>query len=234
MPDDKRLDPFKPQQPHIPGVPETGETKKPPQPTRPASVPKQATPQMLPLWVGLGVGAFLILGVVFTWWIYASSPKRAAPAPRAAAPSPPVAKAPKAVKSLPLGPGVVATTDELARVWAAKRFLFPDPLTHEQMPAMVVRLPGGDYWGFSLREPFGTCELEYVTDLQKLETKYNFHASHPMVGDPCNHSVFDLAQYGTGPNGAVRGDVVLGAAVRPLIAIEIRARGKQVLAVRLE
>jgi hypothetical protein len=99
---------------------------------------------------------------------------------------------------------------------------------------VVVHLPDGVYWGFSVREPFGTCEIEYVTDLKKLQTEYNFHATHPMVGDPCNHAVFDLMKYGSGPNGLVRGEIVSGAAVRPPVEIEMRAQDGKVVAVRME
>jgi hypothetical protein len=95
-------------------------------------------------------------------------------------------------------------------------------------------LPSGEYWGFSLREPYGTCELEYVTDLQKLRTDYSFRATHPMVTDPCNKSVFDLAKYGNSPSGLVRGEIVQGVAVRPPIAIKIETNGKQVRAVHIE
>ena len=99
---------------------------------------------------------------------------------------------------------------------------------------MVVRLPGGVYWGFSLVEPYGSCEMEFVTDMEKLRTDYGFRASHPMVGDPCNRAVFDLTRYGSGPAGLVRGEIAHGAAVRPPMAIEIQVRGKQVLAQKIE
>jgi hypothetical protein len=101
---------------------------------------------------------------------------------------------------------------------------------------MVVRLPGGQYWGFSLREPFGDCELEYVTDLKKLQTDYRFEANHPMVANPCSRTVYDLMRYGNGATngGVVRGDIVQGSGVRPPIAIEIRTSGKDVIAVRSE
>jgi hypothetical protein len=76
--------------------------------------------------------------------------------------------------------------------------------------------------------------LEYVTDLQKLDTEYHYRASHPMVGDPCNRTVFDLTRYGNAPGGLVRGEIAQGAGVRPPVAIEIRKRGKEILAERME
>ena len=99
---------------------------------------------------------------------------------------------------------------------------------------MVVHLPGGVYWGFSLVEPYGSCEMEFITDLEKLRTDYGFRASHPMVGDPCNRAVFDLTRYGSGPAGLVRGEIAHGVAVRPPRAIEVEVRGKQVLAKKIE
>jgi hypothetical protein len=130
----------------------------------------------------------------------------------------------------------VATTEELAKTWSSKRFLFRDPVTSEAVPAMVVRLPRGEYWGISLREPFGTCELEYVTDLQRLQTEYRFRADHPMVINPCNRSVYDLLRYGggSGNDELVRGVIVQGTGIRPPMAIEIRTENTKVLAVRME
>ena len=99
---------------------------------------------------------------------------------------------------------------------------------------MVVRLPGGALWAFSMREPYGTCDLEYVTDLRRLQQEYDFTASHPMVTDPCNKSVFDLTKYGNAPSGLVRGEVVQGPAFRPPLAIEVRSEKNQIIAVRTE
>jgi hypothetical protein len=135
---------------------------------------------------------------------------------------------------LPVAPGEIATTSELAKDWSAKKFIFRDSLTSREMPAMVVHLPGGVYWGFSLIEPYGSCEMEFVTDMQKLHTEYGFQGSHPMVADPCNRAVFDLMRYGSGPAGLVRGEIAHGAAVRPPRAIEIQVRGKQVIAQKIE
>jgi hypothetical protein len=129
---------------------------------------------------------------------------------------------------------VVATADELAKPWAAKHFTFHDYITGAMVPALVVHLPTGDYWGFSMTEPFGTCALEYVTDLDRLDTFYGFHATHPMVGDPCQHSVFDLLQYGGPPSAEVRGALVHGTGMRPPLAIEIEQSGKDILATKIE
>jgi hypothetical protein len=144
--------------------------------------------------------------------------------------------APKPAGSLPVGPGSVATTEELAKTWSAKRFLYRNSLRGQTEPAMVVRLPRGELWGFSLLEPFGNCELEFVTDLDKLRTEYRYRADHPMVVDPCNRTVYDLLRYGGGAanDELVRGVIVQGTGIRPPMAIEIRVDGKDIVAVREE
>lgn len=133
-----------------------------------------------------------------------------------------------------MGPGLIATTEELAKPWSSKPFLFRNPVTNDPLPSLLVRLPGGMLWALSLRQPFGDCNLEYVTASERLQTDYRVHSTHPMIADPCNGTVFDLSQYGNGPNGLVRGEIVSGTAVRPPIAIEIQTRGKQIFAVRSE
>lgn len=147
-----------------------------------------------------------------------------------------VAELPNPAEKLPVGPGPIGTTDQLAKAWSSKRFLFRDPLVAKPVPAMVVRLPGGQLWGFSLREPFGECELEYVTDLKRMASDYHFQADHPMVVNPCSRAVYDLMRYSGGAlnGGIVRGDIVHGIAVRPPMAIEINTNGKNIVAVRTE
>jgi len=147
-----------------------------------------------------------------------------------------VAPAPKPAKNLPMGPGIIASTKELAKPWASKRFLFSNAVSGGPVPAMVVHLPNGQYWGISMVEPFGTCELEYVTDPRVLASEYGFRTSHPMVGDPCTHTVYDLLQYdgGAPDGGLVRGAIVHGTGVRPPLAIEIEVSGKEIRAIRME
>ncbi len=234
MPDEKKLDRFKPQQPTIPGVPAEKVAPKPVPPEHLSPEPAKASPRSPSLWVSLGVGALIVIVVGIAWWAHSSSAKQA-PQPvveAAADPTPePVAKP---VERVPIGPGEIATTDELSKPWSSKRFIFRDPVTSQQAPAIAVRLPGGTLWGVSLREPYGTCELDYVTDLEKLRTQYQFRASHPMIVDPCTHTVFDLMRYGSGPNGLVRGEIAAGTAVRPPIGIEISTHGNHIVAVQME
>jgi hypothetical protein len=237
MPDDNRHDPFKPPQPRIPGVPDAVArtiADRAELPTLPGL--PQPAPRRMPVgWNRLLMTAGLVIAAGLLWRIHKSSPTEPAQprASRVLSPSETAEKS-KPAEVAPVAPGWVATTDELARPWSAKRFLIRASPTTEPIHAIVVHLPGGAYWGFSLREPYGDCELEYVTDLKKLQTDYHFHAVHPMVGDPCTGALFDLMRYGSGPGGLVRGEVEQGAAIRPPLAIEIERRGKQIVAVRTE
>jgi hypothetical protein len=240
----KHVDPFKPQDPTIPGV--TGNPARVrPAPSPPASLApasRQHSPKSVfgdsRVLAAIAVATLLLIGVSLLWYSHATSAKETKPAqedplPAAAAAAEPAAE-PAVAKTVPIGPGPVATTAELAKSWSSKRFVFRAPQTADDVPALVVRLPGNVYWGISMREPFGSCEMQYITDLSQIANEYHYTATHPMVVDPCNHAVYDLEKYGPGPNGVVRGAIVYGAGVRPPLAIEVRAKGKQIVAVQIE
>jgi len=207
-------------QPEIPGVPRTKTA---------AAAQRQKLYALT-----TGGASLVILLVVAIWWARAST--RAvhsdpiADVPLSTAPVvQPVALTP----ALPVAPGQVATTDQLSRPWSTQKFTYRNT-PNDSFPAMVVRLPGNAYWAFSLRSPYGTCDLEFVTDTEKLLSKYHFSAAHPMVADPCTHTLYDLARYGSGPNGLVRGAIVAGTGIRPPLAIEVQITGSQVIASRVE
>jgi hypothetical protein len=227
---------FKPAQPHIPGLSAKPKSAEPAQ-AQPETVfnpARQSGPRALPVaWIA-GGSAVVVLGLaVALWSARPSKPASASSAPAIDLPATaPLPAAP--VARLPIAPGPVATMDELSKPWSAKKFIFENPTTRESATAMVVHLPGGAYWAISMEEPFGKCQLEYVSDLQKLRSEFDYAGDHPMVTDPCNRSVFDLARYGTGPNGLVRGEVVQGPAIRPPLAIEIRIEGHRIIATRSE
>ncbi len=183
-----------------------------------------------------GIGVVLLAGMILLPRHHSPADADLDVSPAAASPAPSNTTKSKPAEKLMVGPGPVATTAELAKPWSEREFLFRGPFSAEPAPAMVVRLPGGDLWGFFLREPFGECELKYVTDLQELADDYGYHAAHPMVVDPCTHAVYDLMRYGGGApdGGLVRGDIVQGAGVRPPLAIEVRTDGKDIIAVRSE
>jgi hypothetical protein len=237
MPDVKKLDPFKPQQPSIPGVEPRREAA--PAPATPvavaaATVSHEAKPKIILIVLGAVAVLLLVGGLIL--WSKASSQK---PIPVAVDSPPPAAEAPQPAAPLPsepLGPGVIGTVAELAKPWGSKHFQYRNYVSGQIEPAMVVHLPHGEYWGFSLTEPFGNCQLEFVTDLEKLRADYGYRADHPMVGDPCNHTVYDLLRYGGGASNddLVRGVIVQGSGIRPPMAIEIKVQGGNVLAGRSE
>jgi hypothetical protein len=238
MPDEKKLDPFKPQEPNIPGVSPESKKKKPAEPSPPPAATTaegSAAPRPPVLGIVLAAGAILLIAVGLVLWSKSTPSKAGEPATATRTPAADSGTQ-KSAGNMAVAPGPVGTTDELAKPWSSKRFLYRNPLTAEIQPAMVVRLPGGDFWGFSLQEPFGNCELEYVTSLGRLQSAYGYRAEHPMVGDPCNRTVYDLLRYGGGSSndGLVRGEIVHGNGIRPPFAIEIQVDGNQVVAARME
>ncbi len=229
--------PYKPSQPVIPGVPAPAPEKKEVPPPRVAApeVPSRAAAIPRGLWIAAGALAVLIVGG-WLWFRTPASSSQATPSSPDAALGAAPSKNQKPHQQLPLAPGIVATTKELTKPWSSKAFLFRTDISAEPVPALVVHLPNGQYWGISMIEPFGTCELEYVTNPRVLQSKYGFSANHPMVGDPCTHTVYDLLHYdgGAPDGGLVRGAIVHGTGVRPPMAIEIEVHGKEISAVRME
>jgi len=138
-------------------------------------------------------------------------------------------------------PGI-ATVDEMAKPWASKDFMYRNRLSGENIPAVLIRLPTGaasqpaGYWAFSLNAPYGNCQLEYITDLEKLRTDYSYGAGkHPMVGNPCSRSLFDPLKIMNIPGGVwVRGAIAQGSDLRPPLGIEVEIHGKDILAARME
>lgn len=240
MPEDKKLDPFKPQQPSIPGVAprtESPTAEPPPVPEYPVAPSQQKAQQpRFKLMVTASAGVLILLIGLIVWGRSSSRKPVPVSADTSTAPQSAEAPAQKAAPSEPMGPGIIASVSELSKPWAAKRFQYHDFVTGQYEPAMVVHLPHGEYWGFSLIEPFGNCQLEFITDLDKLKSDYGYRADHPMVGDPCNHTVYDLLRYGGGAStdNLVRGVIVKGNGIRPPMAIEIKVQGSDVVAGRAE
>jgi hypothetical protein len=239
--DPNNNDAFRPQDPHIPGV--TDNPKRAKEIAKAAKTAAKRTQSSAPsalaspaLWIAIlgvaAVGAAAWYGV--HWWNNQRSLHEAENPPVAAGVTDLKTPTVVATPDLPFGPGVVAQTSDLTETWSSKQFIFRAPQTADNIPAIVIKLPGNIYWGVELREPFGTCRLEYVDDLAKLDAAYHFTADHPMIGDPCSHAVFDLTKFGPGPNGLVRGETVSGAAVRPPVAIQMTVKGKDVIAVKVE
>jgi hypothetical protein len=224
QPDNQR---FKPEMPRIPGVTDGGGTR--------VKKPSLTTISIL----------VTILLVVAVGAHFALRPKTTEPVPP---PEPPQLQVPTPAPDpdslLPVASErepVVATTSEMDVPWVAKEFIFRDHMTGERIPSLLVRLPGpggqaSSYWGLTLTSPYSKCRLEYVSDMDKLHGDYEYRAAkHPMVGDPCSHTVFDPAKMALLPGNIwVRGAIVQGSDVRPPLGIEIKIQGKDILAVRRE
>ncbi len=162
-----------------------------------------------------------------------NTPQIMVPAPASETASPPVV----ATESH----RVIASISEFAQPWASKLFFFRNRLTGENIPALIVRLPGGpgaqrsSYWAFSLQAAYGHCQLEYIRDPEKLSSDYGFRAKHPMVGNPCSRTVFDPLRMANLPGKVwIRGAIVQGSDIRPPLGIEIQIEGTDVLATRME
>jgi hypothetical protein len=219
---------FKTEMPQIPGVSGPG--------TRPAGNPATK----------LVTGLLALLLIVFVGARWALRPRHAAPRmveqqPQIEVPAPapdPSSLIPHATEA---NPGIADTT-EMAKPWSTKDFFVRNRLTGENIPALLVRLPSGSasqasgYWAFAVKSPYGNCQLEYISDLANLQGDYGFRgAKHPMVGNPCSHTVFDPLKLTNLPGDVwVRGGIVQGSDLRPPLGVDIRIDGKKILAIRAE
>lgn len=222
-----KFDRFRPDMPNIPGVRRD---------SRPPENRASGMPERRMLQIG-GVAALILLGAIIFWMLRpkprgASNPSSDSDVAEQAASMSPT---PNPVAEVHEGPTVAATVEELSKPWSAKKFIFINPVTQEKIDAMVIRLPGGEYWAFSLQAPFGRCELEYVTDLTVLSVQYRYKASHPMVVSPCESTIFDLLKVGPlEGNTWARGEIVQGGSLRPPISIDVKVSGRSVVADSIE
>ena len=221
-------DRFKTEMPQIPGISGPG--------VRPAGNSA----------VKLVAGLLALLLIVFVGARWALRPRHAGP--RLAEQQPQIevpAPAPDPNSLLPhatdANPGIADTT-EMAKPWSRKNFFVKNGLTGENIPAILIRLPAGSqsqvrgYWAFCVKSPYGNCQLEYITDMAKLQNDYGFRgAKHPMVGNPCSRTVFDPLKLTKLPTDAwVQGAIVQGSDLRPPLGVELKIDGKKVLAIRAE
>jgi hypothetical protein len=244
-----KFDPFKPAQPRIPGVGDAP-AAPPPEP-----VPAKAAPgsKLPPKWMAIGAAGAIVLAIALGWLILRPSapaaPPEASPsatAPAASAPPEPAAVAASsspttlAAEVPPIYPDEVATAEEMNKPWASKRFNFMKKASLGPVPALLMRLPGGSarsaasYWAFALKPRYGKCDLELVTDIEKLRTDFGYRAQHPMVVEPCTNTVFDPLRRGTVSGAWVRGEVVQGSGLRPPLMIDVQIKGNRILAVQME
>ena len=219
---------FKTEMPQIPGL---NRSLKPP----------RRNP-LLPLILGFTVVGVLIL--LSSHWLthsHTAEPVRVEPPAQIEVPPPP----PDPSASLPhadeKNPAIAGISD-FAQPWSSADFFIKNRLTGENIPATIIRLPGGSaasasaYWAFSRKAPYGSCQLEYVSNLDKLRTDYDYQAAkHPLVGNPCSRTLYDpLKTTSLSGNIWVRGGIVQGSDIRPPFGVEIKIQGKQILAIRSE
>ncbi|HLW83031.1 MAG TPA: hypothetical protein VKS20_13420 [Candidatus Acidoferrales bacterium] len=221
--DTKKPKAFEAAQPKIPGVPERTVKKREP---NGANIPRVPY-----LWAG-GGGAILLLVIVLLWWAHGAAGGNVAPVAENSVASSAHPAPAQSSASPPVAPGPIATIAEMKRPWSIKKFVYRRT-NGETLPGLLLHLPEGAYWAISLHEPYESCDLEFVS-VETLRTDYHLDASYPMIADPCTHAVFDLTQYGSGPNGLVRGAIVEGTAVRPPLAIEVEVKGQEIIASRAE
>ena len=218
---------FKAEMPQIPGIGPGGK--------RPGGLPA-------PVKVIGGLVAVVLVVVVFGGLISRSRKNASPPAdplPQVEVPAPDLGNPPP--QTPPPNRGI-ANADALAKAWSSTQFDFRDPLSGERTSSLLLRLPSGSatqptgYWAFSLKAPYGNCQLEFVSDLEKLKGDYGYRtAKHPMVGNPCSRTLFDPLKMTNLPGNIwVRGAIAQGSDLRPPLGIEIKIEGKDIFAVRME
>lgn len=231
----EKIDRFKPAMPQIPGVGEHGCKSTP--------VPAAAPHRRRTILAGVLL-AGSTTAIVGGWWLLhrappagmpsaasaplaEEAPPPARPAKEAAAPPTPVERADGSLE--------IASLEEFAKPWSSKKFTFRNRLTGANVPALAMHLPGGAFWAFALQAPFGRCDLELESSLPRLATEFGYRASHPMVVDRCNGTLYDPLNLGSLASGAwARGEVVQGPGIRPPIAIEVHPESGKLIATRME
>lgn len=230
MPDQPTPERFKAEMPQIPGV---------------SSAARRSSSNATALRLVGGLLAVLLVLVLGARWVLLRAKHVQAPVAEALpqlqvpAPAPdPNSLLPHATEAHP----AIATVAEMAKPWSSKDFFYVNPLTNESVPAILIRLPGGSatqptgYWAFVVKAPYGNCNMEFVTDLDRLTNDYEFkEAKHAMVGNPCNRSIFDPTKMTLLPGNIwVRGALAQGSDLRPPLGIELQIKGKDILAIRME
>jgi hypothetical protein len=228
MPETSTPSRFKAEMPDIPGVVPTPARRRNP---------------LLPLIVAIAaVGVFLFF--VVRWFSHPTriaEPTRVEPTPQIEVPSPPPdpnSLLPHADKNNP----AIAEITNLSKPWSSADFFVRNTVSGEMIPATIVRLPGTSgslasaYWAFSRKATYGDCQLEYITDMDKLAKEYGYRrASHPLVGNPCSGTLYDPLKTASLPGNVwIRGAIVQGSDLRPPLGVEIKLQGKQILAIRTE
>ena len=189
----------------------------------------------------LAIGALLLVAGIGLWWALHTKSSPAAPVAQVVAQSSAAVDLPPAPPARGHGSNFIGTMDELAQPWSVKKFSYSRPVTHEEVPAIAIRLPGtngqsgASFWVILLKAPFGDCQLEYLSNTKEIATRFGYAAKHPMIADACSGTLYDPLQMGTLPDGSwARGEIVQGAGFRPPLQIEVRIEDDRLIAVRSE
>ncbi len=115
----------------------------------------------------------------------------------------------------------VASLAELTEPWSSVKFTLTDE--GDQMPCIVVRLPGGKWYASSLICPHNKCEVTYVTDPVTARNSFDVDVSAPVLACPCHFSVFDVPRHG---------QVIAGPAPNPPLQLKVRVQDGKVFVSR--
>ncbi len=116
----------------------------------------------------------------------------------------------------------VASLAELAAPWSAVKFTLADA-GGDEMPGIVVRLPGGGWYASSLICPHNKCDIMYVTDPSMARDSFNVAVNTPVLACPCHFSVFDISRQGA---------VIGGPAPTPPLQLKVDVRDNNVFVSR--
>ena len=116
----------------------------------------------------------------------------------------------------------VARLAELTEPWSAAKFTLPD-VDGDQLPCIVIRLPGGGWYASSLICPHNKCDLLYVRDPSNARNSFDVDVSTPVLACPCHFSVFDLPEHGR---------VIKGPAPSPPLQLKVEVRDDNVFVSR--
>jgi arsenite oxidase small subunit len=116
----------------------------------------------------------------------------------------------------------VASLAELAEPWSAVKFTLPDT-DGDQLPCIVIRLPGGGWYASSLICTHNKCEIIYVRDPTSARNTFDVDVDTPVLACPCHFSVFDLPRHGR---------VIKGPAPGPPLQLTVEVRDNKVFVSR--
>src|SRR5690348_9354778 len=122
-------------------------------------------------WLVVGGLAAVLVAVFVGGRVLSKSHRAEAPAAPAALPTAQIdVPSTSAVPDLPVpvvteSTPVVAQVGELAKPWDSRQFTFRNRVTGENVPALLIRLPGSAaaqparYWALAMKAAYGNCQL---------------------------------------------------------------------------